>query len=418
MYIPMKDQPNFNNQIDFWDSLKTELINSNQKLTLEDTKSFVEQSIIFSLFYRGCSPLEINFLHNILGVKGKAYFILLNLNHQSKSNPSDSEIDMLALFRSLKQILTGTHNCISFPVTNRIGILISDDKYLHDNNNKEESSLLADKIREGLYRDFNMLTTIGIGNVQSMENIYSSYIESFISLQYAKTNHNLHIQDYKNEKQVKQFDFADTERCMLDAIRTRKTEAYDYFILLMDYITSFNEEIQRNKIIEILVLATYAMNFDNKENFGIINYTEYFKELIQLDEKDLIEWAYQKFIFLTGCVKPQSPINYSNRIVEATKDYLEAHYAEDISLEDLAEHVNISPQYFSKLLKRTTGFNFIDWLAMLRVRKAKELLINTSLTVKEVCFLVGYKDPNYFSRIFKKRTGITPSEFVKQQPTF
>lgn len=418
MYIPAKDQPNFNTQNDFWDSLWTEIIKSNQNLTPEDTKSYVEQSIIFSLFFRGCSQLEVDCFQNILGIKGNAYLILLELNYENKLVPSDFEIDSLALYRALKHILKDTNNCIGPLITNRISILISDDKFLYDNNNKEDSLLLANRISEGLFRELNLKTTIGIGNIQNMKTIYPSFIESFICLQYARKNQILHIQDYEKEKQVKQFDFADTEKHMLDAIRTKKTEAYDYFILLMDYIKSDNEEIRKNKILEILVMAAHAMRLDNKEELGIINYTQHFKELMQLEGKDLINWAYEKFIFLTGYVKPQSPIDYTNRIVQATKDYLEAHYAEDISLEDLAEQVNISPQYFSKLLKKTTGFNFIDWLSMLRVKKAKELLTGTSLTVKEVCFLVGYKDPNYFSRIFKKRTGITPSEFVKNQPTF
>ena len=134
---------------------------------------------------------------------------------------------------------------------------------------------------------------------------------------------------------------------------------------------------------------------------------------MELEGDQLIELAYQSFIQITSYVKPQTSIDYSNHVVKATREYLENHYADDISLEDMAEQVNISPQYFSKLIKKTTGFNFIDWLSMLRVKKAKELLTNSNLNVKEVCFMVGYKDPNYFSRIFKKRIGITPSEYVK-----
>jgi two-component system response regulator YesN len=137
------------------------------------------------------------------------------------------------------------------------------------------------------------------------------------------------------------------------------------------------------------------------------------KELMEISQDKLLEWAFQSFICITGYVKPQNSIDYSNRIVQATKEYLETHYAEDISLDYIAEQVNISPQYFSKLIKKSTGYNFIDWLSILRVKKAKELLTNSNFTVKEVCFMVGYKDPNYFSRIFKKRIGITPSEYIK-----
>jgi two-component system response regulator YesN len=167
--------------------------------------------------------------------------------------------------------------------------------------------------------------------------------------------------------------------------------------------------------LEILVLASHAMRIDNPSEV-CFNYTSHVNELMGYNGDQLMEWAFQSFIVITGYVKPINSIDYSNKIVQATKEYLETHYADDISLENVAEQVNISPQYFSKLIKKTTGFNFIDWLSMLRVKKAKELLTNSNFTVKEVCFMVGYKDPNYFSRIFKKRIGITPSEYIKSNP--
>src|SRR5690606_34023405 len=136
--------------------------------------------------------------------------------------------------------------------------------------------------------------------------------------------------------------------------------------------------------------------------------------LMELRDNELIEWAFQKFIDITGYVKKHNAIDYSNKIVQATKEYLEANYSEEISLEDAAEQVNISPQYFSKLIKKNTGYYFIDWLSMLRVNKAKELLTNSSLTVKEVCLMVGDNDQNYISRIVKKKIRTTHTVYMMQ----
>ena len=74
---------------------------------------------------------------------------------------------------------------------------------------------------------------------------------------------------------------------------------------------------------------------------------------MSLRGQQLIEWAFQQFLDITGQVKKRNTIDYSNKIVQATKEYLEAHYTEEISLEDVAEYVNIGPQYFSKLIKET-----------------------------------------------------------------
>jgi two-component system, response regulator YesN len=82
-----------------------------------------------------------------------------------------------------------------------------------------------------------------------------------------------------------------------------------------------------------------------------------------------------------------------------------------LSLDDVSREVNVSPYYFSKLFKEETGENFIEYLTAIRMEKAKELLSQTGKSMKEICSEVGYTDPNYFSRSFKKNVGVTPTEF-------
>ncbi len=92
-------------------------------------------------------------------------------------------------------------------------------------------------------------------------------------------------------------------------------------------------------------------------------------------------------------------------------DYLERNYQRNISLEDTAERIQISPFYLSKLFKKSVGENFVNYLTAVRIRKAKEFLTDPHYTIKDVCYQVGYKDPNYFARVFKKTCGITPSQY-------
>lgn len=101
----------------------------------------------------------------------------------------------------------------------------------------------------------------------------------------------------------------------------------------------------------------------------------------------------------------------SSNVVEEAKEYIAGHYNKDVSLDDISRRVNISPYYFSKIFKEETGQNFIEYLTNVRIDKAKELLKDTNYTMKEICVMVGYQDPNYFSRSFKKNVGVTPTEY-------
>ena len=100
-----------------------------------------------------------------------------------------------------------------------------------------------------------------------------------------------------------------------------------------------------------------------------------------------------------------------NPIVKKAEDYIEKRMSEDLSLEDVAEAINVSPFYLSRLFKEVRGENYINYLTDLRMRKARELLKNPRSSIKEISSEVGFNDQNYFSRIFKNKFGMTPTEF-------
>jgi two-component system, response regulator YesN len=99
-----------------------------------------------------------------------------------------------------------------------------------------------------------------------------------------------------------------------------------------------------------------------------------------------------------------------NVIIKAV-EYINNNFKKDIMLEEVAGVVNISSFYFSKIFKEYTGKNYVDYITDLRIEVAKEKLCEGVISIKEICYEVGYNDPNYFSRVFKKVEGLSPSEF-------
>ena len=90
---------------------------------------------------------------------------------------------------------------------------------------------------------------------------------------------------------------------------------------------------------------------------------------------------------------------------------IDMQYSENISLEEICSRVAVSKNYFCYLFKRETGTSLWNYLTMVRLKQAKKLLKETNLRNYEVAFQVGYDNPSYFSRLFKKQEGMTPNEY-------
>lgn len=101
---------------------------------------------------------------------------------------------------------------------------------------------------------------------------------------------------------------------------------------------------------------------------------------------------------------------YNNKIAAAIK-YIEENYVNNLSLEEVAGYINMNASYFSNIFKKDTGMYFSDFIQKIRVEKSKSLLIQPRYKIYEISEKVGFTDEKYYFKIFKKITGITPTQY-------
>ncbi len=104
------------------------------------------------------------------------------------------------------------------------------------------------------------------------------------------------------------------------------------------------------------------------------------------------------------------------QLTEKARKYIEENIADDLSLEQIAEHLHISASHLSRTFKKNADISLTDYINQVRISKARELLRSTDIYIYAISEMVGYHDATYFSSIFKKLTGVSPSEYRNPLP--
>lgn len=124
----------------------------------------------------------------------------------------------------------------------------------------------------------------------------------------------------------------------------------------------------------------------------------YYAELL------ILIYRYMDEVYLPIC---------TNESLKKAIAYIRLNYHSEININNVAEHIGISERYLRSLFSQHLNLSPLDYLNQIRINKAVELLRNTEMSIKEVCFQCGFQSPQYFSRIFKQQMGITPREMTK-----
>ncbi|CUU50422.1 response regulator [Clostridium beijerinckii] len=208
------------------------------------------------------------------------------------------------------------------------------------------------------------------------------------------------------------------ERSMLNAIKISSedeiSEAIDsLFKKTEDLLLPFNQ--YRIYLMEIMtsllkLVQTYAFDIEEifGENFNAYSYLESFNSIHEVKK-----WIIEKAIRINSYIKRER-INSSMMLIEKAKQYIKENYSDyDVSVEKLCSKLHVSPTYFSTMFKKETGTSFVNYLTATRLEEAVKLLNTTDDKTYMIAEKVGYPEANYFSYVFKKQFGVSPSKYRK-----
>lgn len=129
-----------------------------------------------------------------------------------------------------------------------------------------------------------------------------------------------------------------------------------------------------------------------------------------LSVKQLKEWVFKVADLYYEDLK-QTMVSAKNSSIQQVQRYINAHLAEDVTLQTIAEHIHMHPVYLSKIFKTETGENISEYIIRLKMQKAAYLLKQTDDRIYLICSKIGYQNPPYFIKLFKKFFGMTPQEY-------
>ena len=281
----------------------------------------------------------------------------------------------------------------------------------------EERTRMVDRARNmvaKLNKKLGVSFRAGIGDVWDFQRLHKSYEESKKAFDMGRGSV-VHVKDlglgceyasdYPSDMEEKLFYYVKNG----NVVQTRNI-ANRFFDWMVDNYGEYEKDIQ-TKVLEFVMIAEKEVFLQGGVQYSFLFRQNYLSEVLGCKSYvELRRWFLEKMCKVGSDMitkKQEKEVS----VIGKAKEYIKQKFSKDISLEEVAKHVDISSYYFSKLFKEEEEMNFIDYLTNLRIEKAKQMLMENDVSIKEVCIESGYTDPNYFSRIFKKVVGRTPTEY-------
>ena len=206
------------------------------------------------------------------------------------------------------------------------------------------------------------------------------------------------------------------ESLLLECIRSgNQTEAQKILNEILGYVffTSGRDlDVIKARVLELAVLLSRAAlqgGADNEQIFGL-NF-RYLQQLYTMTDADDIAYGLSRIMRrFTDCVFILKDVKHVD-VIQRSIAYIKKHHMERIPLDEIAAHVSLSPTYFSRLFKEEMKTTFTEFLNRYRITKAKSLLVNSRIPIIDVAGLVGFEDQSYFTKVFKKHSGVSPGRF-------
>ncbi|SFB14309.1 MULTISPECIES: response regulator [unclassified Bacillus (in: firmicutes)] len=380
---------------------KSLAMNEHQKEALQKALTLVETDVVTQLLFDHVHEVHLDMLVEMLDIRStNEKFVMIVLL------PAGSENYYSTIKEKVRRTKSGW---VGAMYGRQLPIIVFREP---DITFRSQAKKLANEILSAANSDLREGWFVGIGNVcDSLEQIRQSYQESLIATM------DTSLQDkYRFYEDVPvlgtlgegQLD-KQREKQYLDKVRLGQWEQARMYV--MNVIQRYENEganlLQtQQRVLELLWIATRVMNEMGVEtNTPLYSFQAQDFRQLRAETGHLLDRMKHSYVEHYDRLEADT--------IHQIKHYIIEHSHEDISLDALSRKVGLSPIYISKIFKEKLGINYIDFLTECRIKKAKQLMGDPEKSIKEITFEVGYHEPNYFSKVFKKMCGTSPKEFRK-----
>ncbi|HOJ09051.1 MAG TPA: response regulator [Clostridiales bacterium] len=368
---------------------------------------------------------QISFLGMNLNLNG--YFSVMTVSMESEHEAGrklagDNELYKMVGLSALQEYFDASTRIWSMSIDEVNFVLLLSTDYTIDYN---MSLKIASEIQQIINQYTGYSISIGIGSeVARLTKAYISYQQAIRALEqkfFLGEGQIIHFNDIQNVTFSKGFYPEGIVDEIIDMVRLGNKERVEILVdrMFEDIFQNscLNLKLVQNICFEAVTLANrqllQARAIDESHEAGLLDMST-LKDIFKpksLKEthiwlKNLLYDAAERICTV------QSNIS-KNIIIEFIKKAINDKYHEDISLLTMALEFCLTPNYLCLIFKKETGETFNDYLTKVRVQNARELLKDPTYKIYEIAEMVGYRDSDYFARVFKKITGFTPSEFRK-----
>jgi two-component system response regulator YesN len=250
---------------------------------------------------------------------------------------------------------------------------------------------------------------LGIGLPYStLETLWISELESILALELFKESQPIYLYDPASllKFKIDQSTIAD----LWTALESNQLIQFNHYLVQWFPEHLANSEIRYRCFVLIKSLISRKQSEPDIDYFYLIKTLQTIIRNMTYAEQELSQWVkstfYQAYQMLMS-----NKDKTTEHIIGWCQTYIMNNLEDDISLTGLAERLHFSPSHLSNLFKQFTGINFIDYVMELKIAKAKKYLEDTTMKISEIAYQLGYEDGRYFSKLFRKMVGLTPSEY-------
>ncbi|WP_249870558.1 helix-turn-helix domain-containing protein [Oceanobacillus saliphilus] len=425
------DKEEYKDEYDYLDNVYQSIMHDNQQMEtmISEFKPMIKDKLLDNLLTnKRISKEEVEKKLRLFDIHfSNKYYIVLTAQiddyqrfYQSKDE-LESSMYKAELTRFIEKVINNHFPSMCGETeTDKVAVVMNYSKEISTMDMNEWLVKLIQDLQEKVSERFPFTITIGLGRAYTdIFDVNKSYDESLRALEYKfyqGKDQIINVDDvdivqdelyYYNNDQVKKLmnnmktaNIAGTAKeleALFEGISENGNIPYEHMNQLFLHLI--------NSMIELLI----DLNMDIKEVLGA-DYNIY----EDFQQRETFEDVKQFFRDITNKVLVEIEQRKSDSLPDTSKkilEFIDSNYHRDIALQDVADWIEMSTNYTSKIIKDVTGKTYLEYVNMKRIDKAKQLLSSTQLTAKEIGFRVGFNSIQSFMRVFKKNEGITPGQY-------